>query len=180
LKGAMPFALQYGHDPLPKEADIDEAWSRVATKYEMLIGYAKQEASIYIPNLKPVQRFVKLPFLGKYFEKVIVRLLSYKVYKKASNEFAQRHAKAGGKAYLYEIAWGSKTNGFGATHTIDLPLLFGDKATWEKAMLTEGIEWEEVELEGKKFRGIWAEFARSGYLPTENDALLDLVKISRV
>ncbi|MFD2035522.1 carboxylesterase family protein, partial [Belliella marina] len=34
LKGAMPFALQYGHDPLPKEADIDEAWSRVATKYE--------------------------------------------------------------------------------------------------------------------------------------------------
>ena len=180
LKGAMPFGLQYGHDPLPKETDIDEAWSKVASKYDLLIGYTKKEASIYIPNLKPVQKLVKLPLLGRYFQSMIVRLLSYKVYKKASRGFAKRHAKAGGKAHLYEIVWGSKTNGFGATHTIDLPLLFGGKATWEKSLLTKGIEWEELEMQGKKLRGIWAEFARSGNLPTEDDTLRDLVKISSV
>ena len=161
---SMPFGTQYGHHPLPSEATIDAAWSRYAPSFDVLIGFAASEGSFFIPLIEPVRRASRLPLIGGALRRFVVRTITQKVYASAAARFAQRHADSGGRAYTYRIDWGSKTNGFGATHAIDLPLLFGDQRTWSDAELVKGIEWDDIHRSGRLVRELWARFARSGSL----------------
>jgi len=165
LIGAMPFGTQYGQAPLPDEDELDEAWSRVASRYEVLIGFAAEEGTLFLPGIPAIQRATQLPLVGGLARLALVSLINTWVYRKANARFAERHAGAGGVAYTYLITWGSKTNGFGATHTIDLPLLFGDEQTWRTAQLVEGAPWEEVHRHAQQVRALWAQFASAGQLP---------------
>ncbi|HET9349526.1 MAG TPA: carboxylesterase/lipase family protein, partial [Arthrobacter sp.] len=62
-------------------------------------------------------------------------------------------------------------NFYGAAHTVDLPLLFGDQQTWAGAGLLTGASWEEINTQGRALRAVWARFAagegldRRGGLP---------------
>ncbi|MDQ3291397.1 MAG: carboxylesterase family protein [Bacteroidota bacterium] len=164
LKAGMPFGTQYGHAPLPNEHELETAWLRCSSRYDVLIGFTAEETSLFLPRMKLLQRVTKLPLIGKIIKSLLVRITTKKVYADAARQFAKRHAKGGGRVYLYKITWGSKTNDFGATHTIDLPLLFGDKETWQKSELTKGIPWSEIQHHGQEIRALWAQFARSGQL----------------
>ena len=54
--------------------------------------------------------------------------------------------------------------GFGAAHTIDLPLLLGNRTTWDGVGLIAGARWEDVNAVGRELRGLWAAFARGDSL----------------
>jgi len=82
------------------------------------------------------------------------------VYGRSARRFARRHARAGGKAYSYVLSWAAPGNYYGAAHTVDLPLLFGDQRTWVGAGLLEGASWDEIDAVGRNVRGLWAAFAR--------------------
>jgi para-nitrobenzyl esterase len=162
---SMPFGTQYGHHPLPNEEHIDAAWSRCAPDYDVLIGYTAEEGSFFIPLIAPVRRAGQLPLIGPALRRLVIRTITNKVYAAAAVRFAERHAEGGGRAYTYRLDWGSKTNGFGATHAIDLPLLFGDERAWSDAELVQGIDWAEIQRSGRALRALWARFATTGNLP---------------
>jgi para-nitrobenzyl esterase len=93
------------------------------------------------------------------------------VYGRSARKFARRHARAGGTAYSYVLSWRAPGNSYGAAHTVDLPLLFGDKRTWEGAGLLAGASWDEINAQGRALRAVWARFAygdglgRQGEIP---------------
>ncbi|WP_217705082.1 carboxylesterase family protein [Peristeroidobacter soli] len=161
---AMPFGTQYGHHPLPPEEEVDSAWSRCARRFDVLIGSAAEEGAFFIPIMEPLRKLAALPLVGDTVRRVVVRTITRKVYAVAADRFANRHARAGGHAYTYKIHWGSKTNRLGATHAIDLPLLFGDESTWRDADLIAGLTWADVHASARKVRALWSTFARTGGL----------------
>lgn len=161
---SMPFGTQYGHHPLPPEHEINEAWARSAPRFDVLIGAAAEEGSFFVPIIEPIKKAVALPLIGGALRRMVVRTITRKVYAAAAARFAKRHASAGGRAYTYRINWGSKTNQLGATHAIDLPLLFGDEQIWRDADLIAGVAWAEVYASGRKLRELWSLFARTGEL----------------
>jgi para-nitrobenzyl esterase len=163
---SMPFGTQYGHHPLPDEAHLDSAWSRYARQFDVLIGSTAEEGSFFIPIIEPLRKLAALPLLGNAIRRAAISAITRKVYARAADRFAKRHARAGGRAYIYKIHWGSKTNPLGATHAIDLPLLFGDEQTWQDADLIAGLSWSAVHSSAQKLRALWSLFARTGSLET--------------
>jgi para-nitrobenzyl esterase len=177
---SMPFGTQYGHHPLPNEEHIDAAWSRCAPNYDVLIGYTAEEGSFFIPLIEPVRKASRLPLIGDALRRFVIRTITKKVYAAAAARFAKRHAEGGGRAYTYRLDWGSKTNGFGATHAIDLPLLFGDERAWSEAELVRGIPWGEIHTSGQAVRAHWSRFATTGNLPERGCIEPGVLSFSRI
>ena len=160
LMGGMPFGTQYGHHPLPDEEEIDEAWDRAAPHIDVLIGRTAEEARLFIPAAPALHRWARLPVVGPLVHRAMVTRMTAAVYTRDIRRFARRHARAGGTAYTYVISWAAPGNRFGAAHTIDLPLLFGDEQTWASTGLVAGAAWEDLDAQGREVRRLWADFAR--------------------
>jgi para-nitrobenzyl esterase len=68
------------------------------------------------------------------------------------------------------VSWSAPESQYGAAHTIDLPLLFGNDEAWKRAALVAGASWQDIDRHAKKVRQVWADFARgqlddSGHIP---------------
>ncbi|MCX6498550.1 MAG: carboxylesterase family protein [Arthrobacter sp.] len=164
LIAAMPFGTQYGHAPLPPESGIEEAWNTAAPGIEVLIGHTAEEARMFLPRNPAVSLVARVPVLGTAVVKAINWAVTEAVYGRAARRFARRHARAGGTAYRYLLTWHAPGNIYGAAHTVDLPLLFGDRKTWEGVGLVAGASWEEINARGRAIRAVWARFAAGGGL----------------
>jgi para-nitrobenzyl esterase len=160
MLAAMPFGTQYGHDPLPAESGIEAAWNRSAPAIEVLIGHTSEEARLFLPRSPRLMRLTGVPAVGPAAVRAIDWVVTETVYGRATRLFARRHAKAGGRVHRYVLDWHAPGNIFGAAHTVDLPLLLGNKKTWDGVGLIEGAPWEDVESAGRKMRALWAGFAR--------------------
>jgi len=159
LIAAMPFGTQYGHAPLPPETDIEDAWNATAPGIEVLIGHTSEEARMFLPRNRAVSRLGRVPLVGNAAVKAINWAVTEAVYGRAARRFARRHARAGGKAYRYVLSWAAPGNPYGAAHTVDLPLLFGNEKTWAGAGLLAGANWEDINAQGRELRAMWARFA---------------------
>ncbi len=67
------------------------------------------------------------------------------------------------------LTWAAPGNYFGAAHTVDLPLLFGNKQTWATAGLVAGATWDDIDAPGRALRAIWARFASGEGLDTRGE-----------
>lgn len=164
LKSSMPFGNQYGHYPLPAEAEVDAAWRRAAPKFDVFIGYTLEETALFLmmsPNLSRLRQF---PLVGERATRAMVAATTRKIYKRDALKFACRHTKAGGNAYVYRLDWGKGRYPFGAAHTIDLPLLLGEPESWQYADIVNDIDGTTLRDHGQRMRKLWADFARSGQL----------------
>lgn len=159
LLAAMPFGTQYGHSPLPPESGIESAWDTAAPGIEVLIGHTSEEARLFLPRSPRISRLARIPVLGTAAVKAISWAVTEAVYGRSARKFARRHSRAGGTAYSYVLTWGAPGNIYGAAHTVDLPLLFGDQRTWAAAGLLAGASWDDVNAQGRALRAIWARFA---------------------
>jgi para-nitrobenzyl esterase len=164
LLAAMPFGTQYGHAPLPEEHAIEAAWNRSAPDIEVLIGYTSEEARLFLPRSPLLMRLGRVPLAGAAAVRAVDRVVTEAVYGRAARRFARRHARAGGKAHSYVLHWHAPGNIYGSAHTIDLPLLFGNRSTWDGVGLIAGAPWEEVHDAGRQVRSLWAAFARGDSL----------------
>lgn len=160
LMAAMPFGTQYGHDPLPDEEDIDDAWRAVAPKIEVLIGRTETETRLFASKVPGLERAAKVRRLGPRLLRGIVERTTQSVYGTGISRFARRHARAGGRVHRYLLHWTPADEGFGASHIVDIPLLFGDEASWRNAALLRGVDWAVLERDGTRMRQLWADFAR--------------------
>ncbi|WP_221885447.1 carboxylesterase family protein [Vreelandella populi] len=165
LKSSMPFGTQYGHYPLPAESQADAAWCRAAPKFDVFIGHTDEETAMFLVMSPNLMRLRKLPLIGETATRAMVASTTHKVYKRDALKFARRHAKAGGNAYVYRLDWGKGRNPFGAAHTIELPLLLGEPASWQYADLVKHVDEATLLEHGQRLRALWADFARDGQLP---------------
>jgi len=169
----MPFGVQYGHAPLPKESEIEKVWEKRARKYQVIVGYAKEETTFFMSYIETLSPVFKLPILSHLIKPLFIKFSTQKIYAKGAHEFFNLFQSAGGKILLYELRFGSKTNGYGATHTIDLPLLFWVENTWGKGLLVKDIPKHEIRRYGKELRKLFCTFASKG-LPSSQSSLVDL------
>ena len=160
LMAAMPFGIQYGHSPLPPESGLDQAWDAAAPGIDVLIGHTAEEARLFLPQSPGLSRVARIPVAGSAVLKVVTWVVTEIVYGRAARRFARRHVRAGGRAHRYLLSWGAPGNRFGAAHTVDLPLLFGNERTWQGAGLLAGATWDEINGQGQAVRALWARFAR--------------------
>lgn len=156
---AMPFGVQYGHDPVPAEADLDDAWREAASRVEVLIGSNNREAALFA-ELNPVFSKLKNTRLGRRIYGMAVDWTTGRVYGDAIEDFTERHRSAGGHVERYLCDWGAGPR-FQGVHVIELALLFPTRA-WEVGDLLEGVALGEVRRQGRPMRDMWAGFARTG------------------
>ena len=170
LLAGMPFGTQYGFAPLPAEDEVDAAWQRVAPAVDVLAGHTTEEARFFLGRVPVLARAAGWPVVGRLVTGVVVGYVTAAVYARGVRAFADRHARAGGRAHHYVVSWSAPGNPYGAAHTIDLPLLFGDEAAWSTAALVAGASWAEIDGHARRVRQVWADFARgqlsgSGEIP---------------
>jgi para-nitrobenzyl esterase len=82
-----------------------------------------------------------------------------------SKTLAKTLRKAGHQVSTYEITWRPRGSPYGATHCVELPLLFGDYADWEGVPMLGTAPAEQVERLGREARALWAAFAKSARPP---------------
>lgn len=164
LIAGMPFGTQYGFPPLPAEEDVDDAWDRVAPYIDVLIGHTAEEARFFLPRIPALLRWTSVPVVGRLVSRTVVGYVTWAVYSRGTRRFARRHVRAGGRALSYVIFWSAPENPYGAAHTIDLPLLFGNEEAWASAALVAGASRAEIDRHGREVRQVWADFARGEQL----------------
>ncbi|KAG9911094.1 putative esterase, partial [Aureobasidium melanogenum] len=174
----MPFAPQHGHAPLPVEADIDTALNANAPQIDLLVGSTDLEASLFVPALPVVSTASNIPVVGDTAHNSAASKLTDLVYHPYDKEFAERHARAGGKASLYRIHLSNENNSFGATHTMELSLLFGGREVYGGAKILEGFTAQQLDTAGVQMRKLWADFAKGKQLDA-TDGVDDLISIEQ-
>ncbi|WP_019951901.1 carboxylesterase family protein, partial [Kushneria aurantia] len=160
--GLMPFGVQYGRPPLPALKARDSILQQ--REYDLLIGYNRDEAALFMNASPRLKRFFSLPLIGAPVKRALSERITAGLYARASERFARRHAASGGRSYLYRLHWCSGRTLRGACHTIDLPLLFAGWAQWRRAAIIQGIGEAELNDCGRRTRALWARFAREGAL----------------
>nr|WP_264477657.1 carboxylesterase family protein [Halomonas malpeensis] len=164
LKSAMPFAPQYGHYPLPREQHAPAAWRRAAAAIDVLIGTTFEETALFLVLSPALSRLRRAPWLGQPLTGALVAATTRKIYRRDAADFARRHAKSDGRAFVYRFDWNQGRGPYGAAHTLELPLLLGEPQSWRDADIVKGVEESELHECGQRLRKLWADFARSGHL----------------
>ncbi|MDO5736226.1 MAG: carboxylesterase family protein [Propionibacteriaceae bacterium] len=161
---AMPFGVQYGHDPLPSEDELDQAWSEAAPRVDVLIGSNNRETALFA-ELTPAFARLRRTKVGTRLYEAAVERTTRHIYDDAIDYFTHRHRAAGGHASRYMVDWGAGPR-FQGAHVIELALLFPTHA-WAVGELLEGVDLAEVQREGRAMRDMWARFARTGRTGTQ-------------
>lgn len=175
LKTSMPFCTQYGYPPLCKEEESLLKWKENAKKYDVLIGLNNDETAFYVKTAKEgLYTYLHEKILNK-----IVRKTTESIYEKPTNIFAQNYKEGGGNIYQFKIHSKLKNNYIGASHCVDLPLIFENESAWKNSELLKDVPWNHIQENGKKLRSLWAEFARTGKISddSERPEILELRKV---
>lgn len=159
LRGAMAFGVQYGHDPMPAEAELDEAWRAAAPSVEVLVGNTTREAALFAVRVSPLLKRMRRPHGSPAIERRVVAPLTRRIYGNGAREFVRRHTAAGGTAYRYEFSWGATGHPVGAGHIAELPLLFPG-AAWRDTPMVAGHPAAQVADAGARLRAVWGDFAK--------------------
>lgn len=160
LKGQMPFGLQYGHAPLPPEAELDARWRETAQDVEVLVGNTAREAALFTARIPTLLRWMQRRRSAHWIERALIRPFTRRIYGAGAVRFAHRHAAAGGAGARYEFSWGVGRSPAAAAHISELPLLFPGDGVWQRTPLVDGHSWSQVLDDGARLRRAWAGFAR--------------------
>src|SRR5207344_3440231 len=82
------------------------------------------------------------------------------LFRMPSLHLAEAQLEAGGTAYLYELTWPAPGMGgtFGACHGLDVPLVFGNLAAGQPAMLIGDPTPEAASAVSAQMRDAWTAF----------------------
>ncbi|MGE8534130.1 carboxylesterase family protein [Chryseobacterium sp. D764] len=178
LKAAMPFGTQYGCFPLCKEEESVGMWKKNAMKYDVLIGLNNNETAFYLKTSEALNKYFGTGLGLKIMDKTVEKTTEF-IYGNPARRFAENLADAGGNVYLFRIYSTLKDNHIGASHCIDLPLIFGNESAWKSSEMLKDIPWSRIHENGKKLRALWAEFARTGKIAdtSEKPEILEIRKM---
>jgi para-nitrobenzyl esterase len=175
LKTAMPFCTQYGFPPLCTEEESLERWKKNAKKYDVLIGSNQDETAFYV---KTAQEGL-YTYLHNRVLNSIVRKTTESIYEKPADAFTRNYAAGGGNVYRFTLKSTLKNNNIGASHCVDLPLIFENEEAWKNSELLKEVPWKYIQDNGRKLRALWAEFAATGKI-SESSELPETLEIRKV
>lgn len=175
LKTSMPFCTQYGFAPLCTEEESLSKWKENAKKYDVLIGSNHDETAFYV---KTAQEGL-YTYLHDRILNAIVRKTTESIYEKPADVFARNYADGGGNIYRFSLKSTLKDNYIGASHCVDLPLIFENEEAWKHSELLKDVPWEYIQENGRKLRALWAEFAATGKI-SENAELPEIVELRKI
>lgn len=175
LKTSMPFCTQYGFPPLCTEEDSLSQWKKNSKKYDVLIGSNHDETAFYVKTA----REGLYTYLHEIMLNAIVRKTTASIYEKQAGIFARNYAEGGGNIYQFKIKSTLKNNYIGASHCMDLPLIFENEEAWKDSELLKDIPWEYIQKNGRKLRALWAEFAATGKI-SENPELPEILELRKI
>ncbi|WP_237527627.1 MULTISPECIES: carboxylesterase family protein [unclassified Streptomyces] len=95
------------------------------------------------------------------------------VYEEPLTRYGERLTRAGARVHAYRLDWRPAGSPFGATHCLELPLLFGTHDAWRTAPMLGTTPREEIERLGRALRSAWLAFARTGTFGTLPAPLTD-------
>lgn len=150
--------------PLPFSPAFSKEAPAAAHAVDAMLGWARDDAAPFVgvaKNRLPPLRFA-LPRLA---DGLVAKLLTRQLFSLPALTFAQTRSDpraAPKKTYLYRLDTCFANNRYGAGHCIDLPMLLGDEASWQGAMLLGSSLWHEVHASGYRLRAAWAAFAHTG------------------
>lgn len=154
MAGRMPFGPVFGVAPFGP--DVDGALRDSATRVELLIGRTEDDAEPFVRDVPAIARLRSLGPVGRAVARRIVAAVTRKVF--GTSEIERVWSTAGGRIATYRLAWAPANAPFGATHCIELPLLFG--GDWSDAPMLAG-ERTPDEL-AAAVRHTWTTFATVG------------------
>lgn len=178
LRAGMPFGVEYGAAPLPREADLDAAWRAAAQRIDVLIGTNEREGALFVDDVEALRRPSSAPVVGPRVKELSVATLTELVYARPVRRFAHRHHAAGGHGYRYLFSWGVPGNFHRANHTAELPLLLGAPGAWDEAWSLQGHDPAALRRDGATLRALWGRFARTGRLvPQRHEGLIEILPL---
>ena len=172
--GRIAFAPVVDGDVLPTTP-----WRGLTGRVELVVGHTRDEqrlltavsgmlgevteaqaaeaATIFAPD--PQRYRESFPDPEELYE--VVR--SDWLFRMPSLHLAEAQLDAGGPAYLYELTWPAPGMGgvLGACHGLDVPLVFGNLAAGQPAMLIGDPAPEAIAL-SEQMRHAWTSFATNG------------------
>ncbi|MCA0378585.1 MAG: carboxylesterase family protein [Actinobacteria bacterium] len=160
LRGQMPFSPRLGEAPLPAEHDVAAAWRDSASQVELLIGHTRNETAFFVPSIPWLARLAGVRLIGPIIEAAFVAATTAKLYGRGTRRFAEAHRQSGGRALRYLFTWSAPKNHFGAAHSIDLGLLFGQVRSTSHAPLFKGASQQQYDDTGAVLRSLWGAFIR--------------------
>ncbi|WP_367047589.1 carboxylesterase family protein [Streptomyces sp. Je 1-332] len=165
----------------PRTADVSAI---LAAQRETALANLSRSGSTMEPAFTPVEFLGSDPSSGSFEENVRgldilygwnlddmsafpgegdeTAALTRRVYEEPLGRFGLRAARAGARVHTYRLDWRPAGSAFGATHCLELPLLFGSREAWRASPMLGAVPWEDVDSLGSKLRAAWITFARTG------------------
>ncbi|MET4157135.1 carboxylesterase family protein [Agromyces sp. PvR057] len=162
LRSSMAFGTEYGHAPLPVEADVPTAWTRRAPGLEVLVTWTTDETMFYLGTVPRLERLFRVPLIGALARRVVVNATTRAVYSRDGRRFAKLLARGGASVQVGVFDGRPDGSPLGAAHAIELPLLFPNEAAWSRAALLAPDGASTLVEAGAALRSAWVEFARTG------------------
>ena len=155
-------------------------WQGLTGQVELMVGHTRDEqrllsvatgvlgqitaeqaeaaAQMFAPDPDAYRK--RFPDPGELYE--VVR--SDWLFRMPSLHLAQAQLAAGGRAHLYELTWPAPGMGgiFGSCHGLDVPLVFGNLAAGQPAMLIGDPDNPEAIALSEQLRIAWIAFATYG------------------
>ena len=165
LAGQMPFGVEFGAAPFPEEGDLPRAHAEIAADIPVMIGHLRDEAALFLP---PAQG--RLGQAAGPLRRAAVSALTRRLYARPAQEFAARHAAAGGRAARFVIDRGE--GAYGAAHLADLPLIFPGPDWLGTPLVGAAATPDALRRAGAPLRALWAGFARDGQVGADVPGLI--------
>ncbi|MBD5785507.1 carboxylesterase family protein [Cellulosimicrobium terreum] len=166
-RAGMPFAPEYGIAPLPPEEDFLAAWRRRAPGLELLVTWMAQDGAAFV-QLDPKGRALRdKPLVGKALFGLVTRKVTDSLFRTGATTFVREMSDAGAAVVGAELSTRPVGGALGATHAVELGLLFPNPDRWAAAPVI-GPEGAGHLLEaGRDLRAAWAGFATTGNLAAD-------------
>lgn len=151
--------LQYLGKEL-QDASLEEillAQKKLLTKHSRMMPFAPVSESLIhpkhiIPGLTSLrltcQQDDASPFAPQWLQPLATQL----VFRKPMFRYAKQMERAGVETEAKVLTWRHGEPPFGATHCMELPLIFGDWETWKEAPFLRGVTREEYALRAEEMK----------------------------
>jgi para-nitrobenzyl esterase len=134
-------------------------------KLDILAGWTRDDGSPFVAlRLAPDQ-------LAGLLDNPATTAMTTGTFAAPTKAFGEILKQRGDRISLYEITWRPSGSPYGACHCIELPLLLGQAADWERAPMLGDAPDEEVQRFGREARAMWAAFAKTGAVPRKAEWL---------
>lgn len=166
--GLMAFGPSLGHAPLPPLSEVSHKVQLAAKQINLFVGYTTHEGAPFARMNDTLRSYFDLPLIGWLIERLMVWIVSRKMFICGIAQLHSRYLRAGGSSRKYRFDWWPSQSDLRSTHCLELPFLLGTWTDWAKAPMLHGPESRVVlESLGTKMKDLWAAFAK-GLMKLEN------------